>query len=98
MNEPDPGLPDRSEEEGRWWLDDPRNVDKIVYALVGVCVLLFFLDATYVKHGHFAIEHLFGFYGVYGFVVCVGLVLVAKWMRVILMRPEDYYERNDEAS
>ena len=31
------------------------------------------------KHGHFAIEHLFGFYGLFGFVACVVLVLAAKW-------------------
>ena len=36
MNEPDPGLPDRREEEGRYWLDNPRNVDRfIIWALVG---------------------------------------------------------------
>jgi hypothetical protein len=26
-------------------------------------------------------------------VACVGLVIVAKGLRVILMRPEDYYDR-----
>ena len=83
------------EGERRYWLDDPSNVNKIVYSLVGVCIFLFFADALYTKHGHFAIEHIFGFYGVYGFVVCVGLVLVAKWMRVVLMRPEDYYDRDE---
>ena len=43
-------------------------------------------------HGHFAIEGLFGFYGFYGLIGCVGLVLGAKALRVILMRPEDYYD------
>ena len=34
-----------------------------------------------------------GFYPMYGFVACVALVLVAKQLRKILMRDEDYYDR-----
>ena len=33
----------------------------------------------------------FGFDAIYGFVACVGLVLAAKGLRVLLMRDEDYY-------
>ena len=29
---------------------------------------------------------------IFGFVVCVALVLAAKWLRTLLMRPEDYYD------
>ena len=43
--------------------------------------------------GRFAIEHVFGFYGLFGFVACVALVLIAKQLRRVLMRPEDYYDR-----
>ncbi len=82
-------------DEKRYWLDDPRNVTKIVWGLVAVCAGLFFADAFYEKHGPFAIERLFGFFGLFGFIVCVGLVLGAKWMRNLLMRPEDYYEPDD---
>jgi hypothetical protein len=45
------------------------------------------------KHGPFAIEHVYGFYGIFGFVACVALVLIAKQLRRVLMRPEDYYDR-----
>ena len=82
----------RDRPERRYWLDAPRNVTKIVWALVAVCVALFFADAFYLKHGHFAIEHVFGFFGLFGFIVCVALVLAAKWMRTFLLRPEDYYD------
>jgi hypothetical protein len=81
--------------EKRYWLDEPRNVTKIVWVLVAICTGLFFADGFYEKHGLFAIEHLFGFFGLFGFIVCVGLVLGAKWLRTILMRPEDYYDRHD---
>ena len=31
-------------------------------------------------------------FGNYGFIMCVGLVIGAKLMRIILMRREDYYD------
>jgi uncharacterized membrane protein len=79
--------------EKRYWLDDSRNVDRIVWALYGICALLLVIDLLVPKHGPFQIEHLFGFYGFFGLIACVGLVLAAKMLRVILMRPEDYYDR-----
>ncbi len=81
--------------ERRYWLDDHRNVTRIVWALVGLCVLLFFADAFYHKHALFPIEQRFGFYAVFGFVVYVGLVLTAKALRRLLMRKESYYDRDD---
>ena len=82
-------------DEKRYWLDDPRNVTRIVWGLVAVCAGLFIADGFYDKHGPSAIERLFGFYAIFGFTVYVGLVLFAKWLRSFLMRPEDYYERDD---
>lgn len=77
----------------RYWLDEARNVDKIVYAVYAVCGLLLVIDPLIHKHGPFAIEHWFGFYGIYGFVACVALVLAAKdVLRRLLMKPEDYYD------
>lgn len=79
--------------EKHYWLDEPRNVRKLVWALYAICAGLLIIDPLVHKHGPFAIEHWFGFYGIYGFVGCVGLVLAAKEMRRIVMRPEDYYDR-----
>ncbi len=79
-------------EDRTYWLDNPGNVTKVVWGLCGICGLLFLADAFYHKHPHFAAENIFGFYAIFGFVVCVALVLVAKWMRTFLMRREDYYD------
>ncbi len=79
-------------DEKTYWLDDTRNVDKVWWALIGLCALVFVADAFYEKHPEFGIEYLFGFYGLYGFIACVFLVLLAKVLRRILMRPEDYYD------
>ena len=81
-----------SGEDRKYWLDEPGNVKKIIWALVAVCTGLFLADALYHKHSHFEAENFFGFYAIFGFVVCVALVLAAKGMRVILMRSEDYYD------
>jgi len=75
------------------WLDDRRNVNRIVYALYGLSAFLLVIDVFVPKHGPFAIEHWFGFYGIYGFVGCVFLVLAAKELRKLVMRAEDYYDR-----
>jgi len=80
--------------DGRaYWLDEPRNVTRLVRALYAVCGLLLVIDVLVPKHGPFLIEHVFGFYGLFGFIACVVLVLVAKQLRRVLMRPEDYYDR-----
>ena len=78
-----------------YWLDEPRNVTKLVWALFIICAGLVFADGFYEKHPLVAIEYLFGFYGIYGFVGCVALVLAAKWLRTVVMRPEDYYDKDD---
>ena len=54
--------------------------------------MLFILDFIIHRHKVHPWEGLLGFYAVYGFVGCVVLVLVAKWMRTFLMRDEDYYD------
>lgn len=76
-----------------YWLDDSRNVDRLVYVFYGICAVLVAIDIFVPKHGAFAIEHAFGFYGWFGFIACVVLVLAAKQLRRVLMRPEDYYDR-----
>lgn len=83
--------------EKRYLLDEPRNVDRIVYGLFTLCGLLFLADLLYSKHPHFGFEYWFGFYAAFGFVAAFTLVLVAKWLRPLLKRDEDYYERRERS-
>lgn len=85
-------MTERPRDEKRYWLDDPRNVRKIYHGLIAICALLLLSDAFYHKHVELAAEAWFGFYGIFGFVACVGLVLAAKELRKILMRDEHYYD------
>ena len=59
------------------WLDEKRNVKRIIYALYFVCAALFLSDFFYHKHVVFSFDSWFGFYAIYGFVMCVGLVIGA---------------------
>jgi uncharacterized membrane protein len=76
------------------WLDEDRNVKKVVWALVALCALTVVADFFYEKHAHYGFQAWPGFDAFYGFVSCVGLVLAAKGLRKLLMRDESYYDRS----
>ncbi len=84
--------------DDRRWLDEPRNVTRVVHALATLCALMFLADLFYTKKAYFDVEDLFGFYALYGFAGSVGLVLTAKALRPLLRRDEDYYERDHEGT
>lgn len=85
---------------GRWmmFVDNPKNVNKIVYGLCILCAGLFLADFLYHKHTYVAIEDIPGFYALYGFFMCAALVVCAKVMRIFLKRGEDYYAPYDVES
>ena len=82
-------------QEKRHLFDDKKNVKRVLKALVLACVLTVGADLVYHRHVVHPFEGLWGFYAIYGFVACVILVLLAKEMRKLLMRDEDYYDRDD---
>ena len=75
--------------------DNPRNVRRVLWALLATCGFLFIADFIFHRHVVHPWEALWGFYALFGFVACVVLVLVAKGMRRYLMRKEDYYDVDD---
>jgi hypothetical protein len=87
----DPGRAQQSPEKAHIW-DNPRNVHRLLRIFYAVCVALVLMD--FVVHRHIAHpwEGFFGFHAFYGFVACWVLVVVAKLMRRVLMRDEDYYD------
>lgn len=72
--------------------DKPKNVRRLLWILYLACALLLAADLFIHRHVTHAWESLWGFYGFYGFVACVALVLLAKQLRKILKRPEDFYD------
>jgi len=81
-----------SEKDKRHVFDDPRNVKRVIYALCIVCALSLIADLFVHRHVEHPWESLFGFYSVFGFVGIGVLVLLAKELRKIIMRREDYYD------
>jgi uncharacterized membrane protein len=83
-------------QEKKYWLDSPRNVDKLVYTLYGICALLLAADLLnyffHFKHSAFFFEDWFGFYGIFGFIAYIFMVYSGKALRSLLTREEDYYE------
>ena len=96
------GIIDLVDDGRRHLFDDLRNVKRGIMGFFGFCLIVLLLDILFFfehKHlsipgGQFELEGIFGFYGIYGFVACMLLVLLAKYvLRKLVMRNEDYYER-----
>ncbi len=67
----------------------------LVRLSIGALVLLVLWDTFLVnkEHAHTQIEHLPGFWSVFGFVACAAIVLVSKWFgHAGIMKREDYYD------
>ena len=76
----------------KYWLDERRNVMRLIWFFVALCVGVLVIDAGFDRHDEFFWEGWFGFYGFFGFIACVVLVLAAKELRRLVMRREDYYD------
>ncbi len=80
-------------DDKKYLFDNPKNVTRLLVIFFSSVVLLMFFDLFVHKHSHFAWEDYFGFYPVYGFVACVLLVIIAKYvLRPLVKRKEDYYD------
>jgi peptidoglycan/LPS O-acetylase OafA/YrhL len=71
--------------------DKKENTDRLFRVLYAVSALLVGLDLFVHRHTEHPWEHVKAFYPLYGFVGIVILVLAAKGLRRLVMRPEDYY-------
>lgn len=72
--------------------DNPKNVKKLRIFFYIVLVGLLIAELFIHKHHGLSWEHYHGFYAVYGFLSYVFLIFVAKILRKIVMRREDYYD------
>ncbi len=74
------------------FLDSEKNRSTVRKYFYISLILLLIIDFFIPKHGHFSWENAPGFYAVYGFIGCVSLIFVAKLLRVIVKRKENYYD------
>ncbi len=76
------------------WVEKAANVTLLVKGLAVLCVLLVLGDLIIHRHSYWSLESWFGFYAFAGFVAFALIVLLAKQLRRIIKRPEDYYSPN----
>lgn len=82
-----------TEQDKQDFFDKPENISKILKVFYAICILLVVADFIVHRHIYHDWENIPAFYAVYGFVGCVVLVLIAKAMRKVLMKEEDYYDK-----
>lgn len=86
-----------SSDDKQYWLDQPGNINKLVYIVYGLCAVLLLADLFYDKHPHFSFESWFGFYAFFGFAAYFFIVNASKLLRRVIKRDEGYYgETEDE--
>ncbi|HAP93076.1 MAG TPA: hypothetical protein DCM26_00430 [Desulfotomaculum sp.] len=74
------------------FFDRPRNKKILWIAYIGVLLALAVADFFIPKHSYFSWDGTPVFYALFGFVACVLLVVIAKNLRPLLKRREDYYD------
>jgi len=82
----------KDRDEKQYLFDKPENVSRLLRGFYLICAILFVLDFVLHRHVSLKWENIPGFYALFGFIACVVLVLVAKEMRKVVMRKEDYYD------
>ena len=85
------------------FFDKPSTIRFIIIGLVVACVVSFavptVMDLTADPHHHgeshryFDYESILGFHAIFGFAAYSFIVLTAKVLRLVLKRPEDYYDQ-----
>lgn len=74
------------------WLLRKDNIRKLWIGYIIILISTVVAGLFVHQHESFGLEDSFGFFAWYGFVTCVGMVVFAKLLGVILKRPENYYD------
>lgn len=69
-----------------------KTVKRIAY---GILVLLVLVDFVIPRHEiHFFGDKIYGFWSLFGFIACVLIIVISKWIgHHGLMKDEDYYDK-----
>ena len=78
--------------EGKHWLVRRRSIRVLWIVFVAVLAVLAVGDVFIYGDPYFGLDVTFAFYAWYGFLICVGMILFAKAMGVLLKRKDTYYD------
>lgn len=85
--------PDRDDNaEGEHWLTREVTVRRLWMGGLLILAATVVADLFVSHHPHFGIDGTFAFGAWFGFLACLGLVLLAKLLGIFLKRPDSYYD------
>jgi hypothetical protein len=73
-------------------LERPGTIKFLWALLYAVCALTVLAEIFIERQPHFAVDGVYGFYALLGFVACAVLIVAAKGFGLLLKRKEDYYD------
>ena len=73
------------------WLARPATIRRLWQVFIAVLAATVLAELAIEAHPHFAVETLFGFNALYGFLACAALILFAKGLGLLIKRKDDYY-------
>ena len=85
-----------SDNNNMGWADKPAVRKRIRNVLYVVCVLLVLADFVVHRHIVMPLERIPAYYAIYGFIALVSVVMLAKLLRKLVGREEDYYEKGED--
>ncbi|MAH35122.1 MAG: hypothetical protein CMO42_07525 [Verrucomicrobiales bacterium] len=80
------------------WILKRKNIKKLWIWSIILLVSLVLIQTILPIKGHFEVESWLGFGAWFGFLACVLMILFSKVLGLVVKKPEDYYEKNEENS
>ena len=90
--QPTPRVAPPAKDADRHWPARKSNVKKMWYGGCAILAVLALLDTVVHGRPHFGIDGVFGFYSWYGFITCIGMIVLAKVLGGALKRKDTYYD------
>ena len=84
--------------ENKHWLLRKENIRTLWMIFIAILVVTVVAGFFVHQHESFGIEDSYGFFAWYGFITCVGMVVFAKLLGLILKRPENYYDADSNSN
>ena len=84
--------------ENKRWLLRKENIRTLWIIFITILIVTVIAGFFVHQHESFGIEDSYGFFAWYGFITCVGMVVFAKLLGLILKRPENYYDADSNSN
>ena len=75
------------------FFEKTNRLKAILIAFGVLCACLFIIDFFVERYIYFEVEGLYNFYSIYGFVMFSIIIFGSRFLRFLLGRPENYYDK-----